>query len=94
MAVWRIVVRRVVCRCRYGKNVFWANCTFNWGIVTNGGLTIGGQSNHHPGRAVRATPSVHVAPRWPGVAWVAVPQTIFCTPLIGGGGGGGRVRMI
>ncbi len=27
---------------QYSKNVFWANCTFNWGIVTNGGLTIGG----------------------------------------------------
>lgn len=27
---------------QYAKNVFWANCTFNWGIVTNGGLTTGG----------------------------------------------------
>lgn len=27
---------------QYSDHVFWANCTFNWGIVTNGGLTIGG----------------------------------------------------
>jgi hypothetical protein len=27
---------------QYNKNAFWANCTFNWGIVTNGGLTVGG----------------------------------------------------
>jgi hypothetical protein len=27
---------------QYAKGVFWANCTFNWGVVTNGGLTIGG----------------------------------------------------
>ena len=27
---------------QYSQHVFWANCTFNWGIVTNGGLTIGG----------------------------------------------------
>jgi hypothetical protein len=24
------------------KPQFWTNCTFNWGIVTNGGLTVGG----------------------------------------------------
>jgi hypothetical protein len=27
---------------QYAKHAFWANCTFNWGVVTNGGLTIGG----------------------------------------------------
>ena len=27
---------------QYANHVFWANCTFNWGVVTNGGLTIGG----------------------------------------------------
>jgi hypothetical protein len=27
---------------QYKKHAFWANCTFNWGIVTNGGLTVGG----------------------------------------------------
>jgi len=26
---------------QYSQHAFWANCTFNWGIVTNGGLTIG-----------------------------------------------------
>ncbi len=25
----------------YAAGVFWTNCTFNWGIVTNGGLTVG-----------------------------------------------------
>jgi hypothetical protein len=27
---------------QYAKNAFWANCTFNWGVVVNGGLTVGG----------------------------------------------------
>jgi hypothetical protein len=27
---------------QYKKKAFWTNCTFNWGVVTNGGLTIGG----------------------------------------------------
>eukprot|EP00729_Bicosta_minor_P012448 gene12448-30134_t len=27
---------------QYDHHPFWANCTFNWGIVTNGGFTIGG----------------------------------------------------
>jgi hypothetical protein len=26
---------------QYSKHAFWANCTFNWGVVTNGGLAIG-----------------------------------------------------
>ena len=25
----------------YTKGEFWTNCTFNWGVVTNGGLTVG-----------------------------------------------------
>ena len=27
---------------QYESNVFWTNCTFNWGVVTNGGLTVAG----------------------------------------------------
>ena len=26
---------------QYSQHAFWANCTFNWGIVANGGLTVG-----------------------------------------------------
>jgi hypothetical protein len=26
---------------QYSDHAFWANCTFNWGVVTNGGLAIG-----------------------------------------------------
>lgn len=25
----------------YARGEFWTNCTFNWGVVTNGGLTVG-----------------------------------------------------